>query len=100
MKNQTLTLSLLLCLFFAAFAGADLASGTFAGMDRPILPTPAYIRENGEVEDASNAIERNGDVYFLTSDFNGTLEIQKDDIVLYGNGYKFNRPPDVENGDF
>jgi parallel beta-helix repeat protein len=74
----------------------NLARGNFGPMTPPTLPTPIYIREDGIIEGASGALERNGNVYTFLKDINETIEIQKDNIILYGNGFKLTRPPEVE----
>jgi parallel beta-helix repeat protein len=65
----------------------------------PELPTPIYIRENGTIEGDAEAIQQNGNVYTFVRDINETIEIQKDNIVIDGNGFSLTKPPDVETDD-
>jgi len=98
-KTHPKAVALMLMLLFSALAGAmlvNLARGNFAPMTPPTLPTPIYIREDGTIEGASGALQRNGNVYAFLRDINETIEIQKDNIILYGNGFKLTRPPEVE----
>jgi parallel beta-helix repeat protein len=53
----------------------------------PDLPR-IYITSNGSVEPATAPIERAGNIYKLTNDIMlCTVEIQRDNVVLDGNGY-------------
>jgi parallel beta-helix repeat protein len=45
-----------------------------------------YIRSDGNVE-GTDKIQRNGNVYTFIGDINETIEVQKDNIVIDGNGY-------------
>jgi parallel beta-helix repeat protein len=65
----------------------------------PELPTPIYIRGNGTIEGDTGAIQQNGNVYTFVRDINETIEIQKDNIVIDGNGFSLTKPPEVETDD-
>jgi len=47
-----------------------------------------YIMADGTINPLTAPIEKNGDVYSLISDFYGSIEIQRDNIVFNGNGHK------------
>jgi parallel beta-helix repeat protein len=101
MKQKALALILILLL--SALAGAmltNLVRGNFGPMTPPELPTPIYIREDGSIEGGAGALQRTGNVYTFLRDINETVEIQKDNIILYGNGFKLKKPPEVEMQDF
>jgi parallel beta-helix repeat protein len=102
-KTHPKTVALMLMLLFSPLAAAMLvnsARGNFGPMTPPALPTPIYIREDGTIEGASGVLQRNGNVYAFLRDINETIEIQKDNIILYGNGFKLTRPPEVEMEEF
>jgi len=46
-----------------------------------------YIRENGNVDPPTAPINRAGDTYTLTSNIYETIVVQKDNIIVDGNGY-------------
>ena len=68
-------------------------------MPLPELPTPIYIRDNGAIEGDTGAIQQNGNVYTFTRDINETIEIQKDNIVIDGDGFSITKPPEVDTDD-
>ena len=54
----------------------------------PIPEFPSiYIRADGSVE-GTDRIQRDGDVYTLTSDINGSIIVERDNVVLNGAGYR------------
>jgi len=62
----------------------------------PELPTPIYIKEDGTIEGGAGALQRTGNVYTFVRDVNETIEIQKDNVVLDGNGSTLTKPPEVD----
>jgi len=46
-----------------------------------------YIRENGDVDPPTAPINRAGDIYTLTSNIYETIAVQRDNIIVNGNGY-------------
>jgi len=101
MKRKALALISIISL--STLAGAmftNLVWGNFGPMTPPNLPTPIYIRGDGSIEGGVGAFQRTGNVYSFLRDINETVEIQKDNIILNGNGFKLKRPPDVEMQDF
>jgi len=103
MKRQASALTFIVVLLFSTLAGAMLTNlvwGNFGPMTPPELPTPIYIREDGSIEGGAGALQRTGNIYTFLRDINETVEIQKDNIILYGNGFKLKRPPEVEMQDF
>ena len=61
----------------------------------PELPTPIYIKEDGTIEGGAGALQRTGNVYTFVRDVDETIEIQKDDVILDGNGFTLTKPPEV-----
>ena len=47
-----------------------------------------YIRPDGSVDPSTAPIQRLGDLYTFTGDINDSILIQRDNIVVDGNGYK------------
>jgi len=62
----------------------------------PELPTPFYIREDGTIQGGAEALQQTGNIYAFVRDINETIEIQKDNIMLDGNGFTLTKPPEVE----
>jgi parallel beta-helix repeat protein len=58
----------------------------------PELPTPVYIRADGTIEPSTAPIKHVGSNYTLTGNINNTIEVQRPNIVLDGNGFKVTRP--------
>jgi parallel beta-helix repeat protein len=99
MKRTALALIIIFELLLSAVAEinfVNLAWGNFGPMTPPKLPTPIYIREDGTIEGGAGAMQQAGNVFTFLRDINETIEIQKDNIILYGNGFKLKRPPEVE----
>jgi parallel beta-helix repeat protein len=69
----------------------NLAEANFTPL--PELPPPIYIRNDGSIEPSSVPIERVGDTYKLTGNFEYTIEIERDNIVFDGNYYSLTKPP-------
>mgnify|MGYP001155236202 CR=1 FL=1 len=61
----------------------------------PELPTPIYIKEDGTIEGGAGALQRTGNIYTFVRDVDETIEIQKDDVILDGNGFTLTKPPEV-----
>ncbi|MEM4733975.1 MAG: right-handed parallel beta-helix repeat-containing protein, partial [Candidatus Bathyarchaeia archaeon] len=59
----------------------------------PEVPTPIYIRSDGSIEPASAFIQRIGDAYILTGDLANSIEVQRDHIVIDGNGFSITQTP-------
>jgi parallel beta-helix repeat protein len=71
----------------------DSASANFTSLPPlPMLPEPVYIRSDGVVEPSTAPLQRNGDIYTLTNNLNNTIEIQRSNTVLDGNGYTLTKP--------
>ncbi len=57
----------------------------------------AYIRSNGEVDPPSMPIQREGDTYIFTDNIvNCSIEIQKDNVTLDGNGFSLTLPSSIK----
>jgi len=61
----------------------------------PELPTPIYIREDGTIEGGTGGLQRTGNTYTFVRDINETVEIQKDNVIIDGNGFAITKPPEV-----
>jgi parallel beta-helix repeat protein len=71
-----------------------LASANFTPL--PELPTPIYIRGDGTIEGGAGALQRSGNIYTFVRDINETIEIQKDNVIIDGNGFSLTKPPEVK----
>ena len=93
-------LAFLLILFFAISAlTAGVTSRASANMliIESIPMQQAYIRSNGAIDPATLPIERSGNTYVLKNNIvNTTIEIQKDNIILDGNGNSLTLSPSSE----
>ncbi len=96
--RKILLLLLVICFAMSTIA-TQLTSPTRAN---PTIPEPipmkqAYIKSNGDVDPATLPIERSGNTYVLKNNIvNTTIEIQKDNIVLDGNGHSLTLSPSTE----
>lgn len=96
MPMKRTALALILALLLSAVAGTQFVNLTAANFTPlPELPTPIYIREDGAIEGAEGAIQKTGNTYTFVRDVNKTIEIQKDDVTLEGNGFNLTKPPEV-----
>jgi parallel beta-helix repeat protein len=60
----------------------------------------AYIRSNGTVDPSILPVQREGNIYRLTDNIlNYTLEVQRDNVVIDGNGFSLSIPAFGEIGD-
>jgi parallel beta-helix repeat protein len=97
MKRKALTIALILTFLFSALAGTQFVNLIHANFTLlPELPTPIYVREDGTIEGAEGAIQKTGNTYTFVRDLNRTIEIQKDSIVLEGNGFALTKPSEVD----
>jgi parallel beta-helix repeat protein len=69
-------------IMFAAFIVAA-PSKLFAASDSNVI----YIRPDGSVEPVGAPIEHIGDLYRLTDNVSAVILVQKDNIIIDGNGY-------------
>ncbi len=94
----------LISLFLFVLAASTLSTAKFAELSKanPTLPEKypmeqGYIRSNGDIDPPTLPINRSGNVYALTGNIvNYTIEIQKDNIVIDGNGFSLKIPPHNE----
>ena len=94
MKRSALALTLILALLLSAVAGGlfvDVGKANFTPL--PELPPPIYIRSDGSVEPSSASIERVGDAYTFTNDIDNSIEVQRGNIVIDGNGFSITQIP-------
>jgi parallel beta-helix repeat protein len=97
MQRKVLVLTLILCLAASMLASIEFIRLTQANAIMPPerLPTgQAYIRGNGDVEPPTLPIQRIGDdKYVLTATIvNWTIEIQRSNLELDGDGYSISIP--------
>ncbi len=91
LSGKTLTLILLLfCSLWVALPIVDVGKATF--WSTPELPSPIYIRSDGSIE-PSSGIQKIGDTYILTNDIENYIEVQRDHIVIDGNGFSITQAP-------
>ena len=88
MKRTALTLLLISWLAVTTLTTIELTSLTKANPS-PFAPIEhAFIRSNGDIDPSTLPIERMGNVYFLKDNIlNYSIQIQKNDIILCGNGF-------------
>jgi hypothetical protein len=80
--------SLLFSVF--AFGTCNLASANFTPL--PTLPPPIYILSDGTIDPPSAPIQRVADAYTFIGDINNTVEVQRSNIVVDGNGFTVTKP--------
>jgi parallel beta-helix repeat protein len=56
-----------------------------------------YIRPDGSVEPATAPIQRDGNVYTLTDNIHGSIFVEKDDVVIDGDGFILQGTGAVDN---
>jgi len=60
---------------------------------RPVVAQGTiYIRSDGSVDPPTAPIQRDGNVYNFTGNINETIEVERDNIVIDGNGYTLQGP--------
>jgi parallel beta-helix repeat protein len=75
-QKTALVLILTICLLLVTFTTVEVTKAQ----------EPIYIRADGSVE-GTDKIHRNGEIYTLTGNISGGIEVQKSYIVLDGAGY-------------
>ncbi len=81
-------ISLLLFLILAGMQSVSVVRANFMPPPPPPLPR-IYIRANGTVEPTSAPVQVSGNIYTLTaSPGSVVLEVQRDNLVLNGAGFK------------
>jgi len=94
MKIKALASLSLGLLFVLVLVGAllftDLASANFTPL--PELPPPIHIRSDGSVDPSTAPLEHAGNTYTFTGNINNTIEVQRSNVVLDGNGYALTKP--------
>jgi parallel beta-helix repeat protein len=76
---------LMVCLVSSGFVVANFTP-------LPTLPPPVCICADGSVDPVSAPIQRDGNTYTLIGDVNNTIEIQRSNVVLDGDGFKVTKP--------
>jgi len=90
-------LALIFTYFFVFLLAESILIGSVCANFTPLpdLPSPIYITENGNIEGTNGTLQQNGNVYTFTADISKTIEIQKDDVIINGNGFTLTKPPEV-----
>jgi parallel beta-helix repeat protein len=98
-KKAIITLALISALLLSAVAGALLVNiGKANFTPLPELPPPIYIRSDGSIDPSTTPIQQVGNTYTLTANINNTIEVQRSNIMLDGNGYTLTKPSvDTQN---
>jgi hypothetical protein len=92
-KLKPLALTLILALLLSAVFVTSLVSLTKANFTPlPELPKPIYIRNDGSVEPSTAPLQRVGNTYTFTNNIKNTIEIQRPNIILDGNGFFLTKP--------
>ena len=86
MKKMALALTILigLLLFSAISVESQLSKLAFAQISAIIT-----IKDDGGIEE-TNQIQRNGNIYTLTGNISGTIQVKKSNIVIDGAGFTLN----------
>ena len=93
MKITDLALKLIAVLLSSAVATTlliGLAEANFIPL--PELPSPIYIRNDGSVEPSTAPLKRTGNTYTFTDNISNTIEIQRSNTVIDGNGFTLSKP--------
>ena len=103
-KRQTSALLLILALITGiALAPIELILQAEANAIPPpeqLATEHGYIRNDGAVEPTTLPIQRNGNFYGLTNNIlNYTLDVQRDNVVIDGNGFLLSLPAYGEKGE-
>jgi parallel beta-helix repeat protein len=80
MKRELVALTLILMVSFSSFYGLSIPA-VEADANATI-----YIRADGAVE-GTDGVERDGDVYLFLGDVEGSIVVERDNVVLDGAGY-------------
>lgn len=83
--------SLLATLLLFVLGTFNVATANFTPL--PTLPEPIHIRSDGTLDPPQYPIARSGDTYTFADNLNLTLVVERDNIVLDGNGFTLNEPP-------
>jgi hypothetical protein len=93
MKRTALTLTLIVAFLFSATVGGlfvEVGKANFTPL--PELPPPIYIRSDGSVDPSTTPIQHVGDTYKLTNNISNTIEVQRANVVIDGNGFTLTKP--------
>jgi parallel beta-helix repeat protein len=92
MKRKALALTLISTLLLT-LATAQVVSRVNANFTPlPELPTPIYIKNDGSVDPPTVPLQRTGNTYTFTSNIDNTIEVQRPNIMLNGNGFALTKP--------
>jgi nitrous oxidase accessory protein NosD len=83
----------ILALLFSAVAGTQFTNSVsgnpWGPFGPPPEPNPIYIRSDGSIEPSTVPIRRVGNIYIFTENLiNYTIEVQRNNIVIDGAGFK------------
>jgi parallel beta-helix repeat protein len=87
----TVILVLLVCALFAY---------TFSILPASGVDTTIYIRANGEVDPSVAPVERDGNTFRLVADVNGSIVIERDNIVVDGQDHTLTGTAEFESKGF
>lgn len=92
MKRKTSALTLISTLLLLTLATQVVSRVNANFTPLPELPTPIYIRNDGSVDPPTAPLQRIGNTYTFTSNIDNTIEVQRPNIVLDGNGFALTKP--------
>ena len=96
MKRKALTLLLISCLSTSALLAIDfsrVAKANIIPIPEKLATDQGYIRSTGVIDPPTLPIQREGNIYRFTDNIiNCTFEIERDDVVIDGNGFLLSVP--------
>jgi nitrous oxidase accessory protein len=87
-KISTLAILVIVVGFSLSLTNSVLANFT----PLPPVPTPIYLKSDGVVDPVTAPLARVGDTYTLTGTINNTIEVQRSNIIIRGNGFNITKP--------
>lgn len=92
-KKTLLIATLVLMPLLSIAAGGSLINWVEANFTPlPELPRPIYIRNDGSIDPPLAPLRRIGEVYTFTGNINNTIEVQRSNVMIDGNGFTLTKP--------
>lgn len=99
MDKKSVVAFLILLFIFSALVGLQSIKVTKANFTPlPTLPASIYIRSDGSFDPSTAPLQRVGDTYKFANNINNTIEVQRSNIVIDGNGFTITNPTVITEG--